>query len=183
MARAYAYLARDLLNINVRILVDDHSFALIIPIYKEIDIYRLVNGLRSDNIREVISRAVKNSQLIWRIFRHVANRAFMILSHYKGKKTSLRRQQMNSEIIYNAIRNMDGFPLVEEAVREIIEDKMDVIRAKKVLKEIEDGRRRWMILKEYDVPSPFTHDLCMNSIFMNILVLKDYTLLKIFIAA
>jgi ATP-dependent Lhr-like helicase len=86
----------------------------------------------------------------------------MILSYYKGRKTSLRRQQINSEIIYNAVKDIEGFPLVEEAVREIIEDKMDVIRAEMVLRDIGMGRRRWIVLREYDIPSPFAHGVLLR---------------------
>jgi ATP-dependent Lhr-like helicase len=161
-AKAFAYLATKLLEVNVRILVDDSSFALIIPIYKDLDLEELVNMLDSNNVRDIVSKAVMNSQLIWRIFRHVANRSFMILSYYKGKKTSLRRQQVNSEIIFSVVRNIADFPLIEEAIREIIEDKMDVIRAEYVLRDIGSGSRRWIILREYDMPSPFAHGILLR---------------------
>jgi ATP-dependent Lhr-like helicase len=86
----------------------------------------------------------------------------MILSYYKGKKTSLRRQQVNSEIIFSVVRNIADFPLIEEAIREIIEDKMDVIRAEYVLRDIGSGSRRWIILREYDMPSPFAHGILLR---------------------
>ena len=162
LARAYAYVARNLIGYTVRVLVDDHGFALITPSYVDLDINELLSSLNSSNIRDVLSKAVKNSQYIWRIFRHVANRALMILNYYKGKKTSLSRQQINSEAIYAAFRDRDDFPLIIEAVREIIEDKMDVNSAERVLRDIEEGRRRWIVLPEYDVPSPFSHGLLLR---------------------
>ncbi len=162
LARAYAYVARDITGTSIRMQVDDNSFVLMIPLRVELDIQSLLEKVKSKNLRSLVSEAVKNSQLIWRIFRHVANRAFMILSHYKGRKTSLTRQQINSEIIYNAVRDIPGFPLVEEAIREIIEDKMDVIRAEAVLRDVEEGRRRWIVLREYDLPSPFAHGVLLR---------------------
>ncbi len=162
LARAYAYIARELTSSSIRILVDDNSFVLTVPLRVDLDIKLLLDKVGSKNLRPLVSEAVKNSQLIWRIFRHVANRAYMILSYYKGRKTSLTRQQLNSEIIYNAVRDIPGFPLVEEAVREIIEDKMDVIRAETVLKDVEEGRRRWILLNEYDLPSPFAHGVLLR---------------------
>ncbi len=158
LARAYANIIKNMLKYNVRIMIDDHSFVIQYPSYYDIDIYKIVKILNSRNVRYHVSEAVKNSQYVWRTFRHVANRAFMILRYYKGVKTSLRRQQLNSEILYyHLLRNIPDFPLVEEAIREVIEDKMDVIRAEKVLRDIEEGRRRWIILPVYDLPSPFAH--------------------------
>ncbi len=162
LARAYAYVARNLIGYTVRVLVDDHGFALIMPSYLRLDMDELLSSLKSNNIRSVLREAVKNSQYIWRIFRHVANRGLMILNYYKGRKTSLSRQQINSEAIYSAFRERDDFPLIMEAIREIIEDKMDVINAERVLRDIEEGRRRWVVMPEYDIPSPFSHGLLLR---------------------
>ncbi len=162
LARAFAYLARNMVNYSIRVLVDDHGFALILPSYLNLNLDDLLSSLRSSNIRGVLKEAIKNSQYIWRIFRHVANRGLMILNYYKGRKTSISRQQLNSEAIYSAFRDRDDFPLIMEAIREIMEDKMDVLNAEKVLKDIEVGFRRWVVLPEYDVPSPFSHGLLLR---------------------
>jgi len=161
-AKAYAYIASRMIGRSIRILLSDNNFALVLPHYINLDIDELLSSIHSRNLREILSRAVKNSQLVWRIFRHVANRSLMILNYYKGKKTSLSRQQLNSEAIYNAFKDMDDFPMIKEVVREIIEDKMDVKNAERVLREVEEGKRRWLILPEYDLPSPFSHGLLLR---------------------
>lgn len=162
LARAYALVAREKLGISVKILVDDHNFVLVTPAAKKLDLPNVLSEVNRDNLRVFISKAVKNSQFIWRVFRHVANRSFMILSYYKGRKTSIVRQQMNSELLYNALRDMNDFPIIEEAVREIIEDRMDVSRAEDVLDDLGNSRRRWIIVPKYDVPSPFAHGVLLR---------------------
>ncbi len=162
LARAYAYLIRNKLGVSVKVLISDHSFALGFPVRYELDVKEVLNLLDSSNLRDVISNAVLSSQYIRRIFRHVANRGFMILRYYKGKKTRLSRQQISSEKIFEHVRSIEDFPLLKEAVREVIEDKMDVNNAIKVLKDIESGLRRWIILGESDVPSPFAHGVLLR---------------------
>ena len=172
LARSYATAIRNKLGVSVKLVIDDHAYALQYPLYHNLDIDSLIQLVGSDNVRELVSEAVLNSQYIWRIFRHVANRAFMILRYYKGKKTRLWRQQINAENIFRVVRDIRGFPLVDEAVREIIEDKMDVIRAYKVLKDIEEGRRRWIILPEFDIPSPFAEGVLLRGM-QDVVLMED----------
>ncbi len=162
LARAYAYAIREELGISVKILIGDHAFALGIPIRYDLDIYKILSMVSSGNVRDIISNAVLSSQYIRRIFRHVANRGFMILRYYKGKKTRLSRQQISSEKIFEFTRRIRDFPLIKEAVREVIEDKMDVLNAVKVLRDVEEGRRRWVILGENDLASPFAYGVLLK---------------------
>jgi len=162
LARAYAYILRNRLGISIKVLIGDHSFALGCPLRYNFDVESLLKYLDKDNIRNIISEAVLNSQYIRRIFRHVANRGFMILRYYKGGKTRLSRQQISSEKIFDFVRNIDDFPLIKESVREVIEDKMDVYNAINVLRDIESGKRRWIILKESSIPSPFAYGVLLR---------------------
>ncbi len=166
LARAYAYTAREVLDTSIKVLIDDHAFGIAYPYRlseEGREIWDIIKGVSSDNVRDIVSKAVLNSQYVRRIFRHVANRGLMILRYYKGRKTRLTRQQLNSEAIFDFIKGMENFPLLREAVREVIEDKMDVINAEKVLKDIEIGVRRFIIADQYDMPSPFAHGLILRA--------------------
>ena len=162
LARAYAYLIRNKLGVSVKVLISDHSFALGFPLRYSLDVNEILKLLDSSNIREVISEAVLSSQYIRRIFRHVANRGFMILRYYKGKKTRLSRQQVSSEKIFEFVRGIREFPLLKESIREVIEDKMDVQNAIRVLEDIERGKRKWIVLRDSDVPSPFAYGVLLR---------------------
>ncbi len=164
LAKAYAYRAREALGTSVKVLVDDHGFGIGYPseLMDRLDVEWLVRSIRSDELRDVVTASIMSSHYIRRIFRHVANRGLMILRYYKGRKTRLTRQQLNSEAIFEFVRRIRDFPLLREAVREVIEDKMDVASAESVLRDVETGRRRFVILPISDVPSPFAHGLLLR---------------------
>lgn len=155
LAKALANIIRKSEGITVRVIVDDHAFIIKVPY--QVDICKYLELLSPENVRKEVSEAVINSQYIWRIFRHVAARGLMVLRYYKGKKTRISRQQLNSETLFKVVKDIPNFPLIKEAVREIIEDKMDVKRAELVLKDIKNGQRKWIILPISDMPSPFAH--------------------------
>lgn len=162
LARAYAYVLRNRLGVSIKVLIGDQSFALGYPLRYSLDVGELLKYLDKDNIRKIISEAVLSSQYIRRIFRHVANRGFMILRYYKGRKTRLTRQQVSSEKIFDFVKSIEDFPLIKESVREVIEDKMDVHNVSNVLRDIESGRRRWIILKDSSIPSPFAYGVLLR---------------------
>jgi ATP-dependent Lhr-like helicase len=83
----------------------------------------------------------------------------MVLKNYKGWEITVAKQQTNAEILMRLCEGLDRFPVLEEAYREVVEDLMDVNTAAKVLQDVEDGRRKFVMCNESDVPSPFSHDL------------------------
>ncbi len=165
LARAYALQAREILHTTVKVLIDDHAFGIAYPrrLSRGDEVDKILSSVDSNNLRELVTESVLSSHYIRRIFRHVANRGLMILRYYKGKKTRLTKQQLSSEAIFDFIKSLKDFPLLKEAVREVIEDKMDVASAEKVLKDVEAGRRRFIVAREYDLPSPFAHNLILRA--------------------
>ena len=159
LSRALANILKRRAGISVKIMVDDNGFIISIPQRREVGIKEILEELRKRNIRKEIEEAVLNSQYVWRSFRHCATRALMILRRYLGHEVRVSKQQMNAETLFRVCLRIPGFPLIKEAVREIVEDKMDVKNAEKILNDIRNGRRRWVILPKYDLPSPFAHGL------------------------
>lgn len=51
-----------------------------------------------------------------------------------------------------------NFPVVQETYREILQDVLDIARAKEVIGRIGDGRLKVKTIKT-EVPSPFAHNL------------------------
>ena len=161
LSRALANILRKLLGISIKLMIDDNGFVICLPRRKEkeIDLEDLLRRLNSKNVRREVEEAVINSQYAWREFRHCASRGLMILRRYLGHEVKVARQQMNAETLFRICLDIPDFPLIKETVREIVEDKMDVNNAIKVLSDIEEGKRKWIILPAYDVPSPFAHGL------------------------
>jgi ATP-dependent Lhr-like helicase len=92
-----------------------------------------------------------------RRFRHVAGRSFMILKNYKGWKISVGRQQVNSQLLLNAVEEIDpDFPVLKETYREVMEDVMDVPRAKEVVERLSKGSLKYKFITT-PTPSPFAH--------------------------
>ncbi len=162
LCRIFADLASEMLNSNVGIVVDDHGFVLICP-DKDIDVDELMDITTGSDLRDVLKKAVRKTELMKRRFRHVAARALMILRNYKGKKMSVGRQQMKSHFLLSACEDIDEeFPIVKETYREIIEDYMDIENASDIIQSIEKEEMGYEVV-ETDVPSPFAHNLVIQS--------------------
>ncbi len=67
---------------------------------------------------------------------------------------------------------LDGFPVLEETYREVMEDLMDINTAIDILKDIKDDKRRFVILREFDLPSPFSHDLIVMG-YSDVVLMHD----------
>jgi ATP-dependent Lhr-like helicase len=83
----------------------------------------------------------------------------MILRNYKGWEISVGRQQVNSQLILNAVERIDqNFPILKETYREILNDVMDLPRAQEILTKIRKKEIKVKIIKT-DMPSPFSHKM------------------------
>ncbi len=171
LARVYANVAKRMSKRNIIINVSDHAFMLTINGTK-IDINELIKSVNSDNIKELLLDAIKYTEMVKRRFRHCAARSFMILRNYKGHEVTIARQQTNAEVLMRLCEELDNFPVLKESYREVMEDLMDINNAIKILKDIECNRRRFIILPEFDLPSPFSHDLIVSG-YSDIVLMHD----------
>lgn len=100
---------------------------------------------------------IRRTEMMKRRFRHCAVRGFMVLRNYKGKKISVKKQQVNAEALLSAVEEISpDFPILKETYREILEDVMDLPRTKEVLKGLREREIRYHVI-ETPVPSPFSH--------------------------
>ncbi len=175
LSRAYAAELSRIVEASVRVTVTDHGFMLTVPDYAhvtEADIKDLIKCVRSDNIRYILRRALRRSEVLKRRFRHVAERSFAILKNYKGVETSINRRQLNSETLLRIVEKIPGFPLLEETYREVMEDHMDVSNAELVLRWIEEGRVRVKVFTSIDAPSPFAHNIVAQG-YSDVVLMED----------
>jgi ATP-dependent Lhr-like helicase len=174
LSRAYAYALMKSVRKSVGIAISDNGFILSLPLedfsaFKWIKLKKLeqelvnpkelVKLVNSQNLEELLRKALLNTELIKRKFRHVAARSLMILRNYKGYEISVEKQQMNAERLIRVVKKFEGFPVLEETFREILEDFMDIENAKFILKQIEGGKMCFDFLPCLDIPSPFAHNL------------------------
>ncbi|RLG50581.1 MAG: ATP-dependent helicase [Thermoproteota archaeon] len=171
LSRAYAYLLGRQIRRNIGVAVSDNGFSLIIPAEVEFS-WSFIRELTSENIRSILRRAVEKTELMARRFRHVAARSLMILRNYKGHEISVSRQQISARKLLEVCREIDGFPVVEETFREILEDYMDVESAEQVLRKIDSGEWRYIIMPESSVPSPFAHNIVLIGL-SDVILMED----------
>ncbi|MCD6403077.1 MAG: ATP-dependent helicase [Candidatus Aenigmarchaeota archaeon] len=157
LSRAFAYVIGKRIRRNVGVAVSDNGFVLILPLDKEVNPLDYVN---SKNLREILKKAIRKTEMMKRRFRHCATRGLMILRNYKGHEIKVSRQQANAETLIKVVEDLEDFPIIKETYREILEDSMDVVDAEKVLEWIESGKIKVKEV-ETDVPSPFAHNIVL----------------------
>ena len=97
--------------------------------------------LKPNSLEILLRRAITNTEIFTQRFRHCANRSFMVLRNYKGREISLPRQQLRTAQVLEAINEVDSFPMLEEAYREVLYDAFDLKNAQLILDELDNGKR------------------------------------------
>ena len=157
LSRAVAYILAKKYKRDIMISISDNGFYL--SSEGKIGGLEAFNNLTSENVEEILIKAIDKTETLAGRFRHCAGRALMILRHYKGKQKSVSRQHIKGKILLNFVKELDeNFSILKEARREVIEDFMDLKNAKRVLKMIESGQ---LEIKQINtvIPSPFSFNL------------------------
>jgi len=164
LSRIFAIVLGLMYDIDIRVMVHDNGFVLVIPS----DVYHRINKLEISNIFErifkedyesLLKNHIKNTELMKRKFRHNSTRSFLVLRNYKGHKISVNKQQINSQILLEVCEKINPeFPVIKETLREILEDIMDLPNAKLILNKIREKEIKWEFI-ETKIPSPFSHIL------------------------
>ncbi|MEM3202520.1 MAG: ATP-dependent helicase [Candidatus Micrarchaeaceae archaeon] len=161
LSRAFAVSLGEELDEDVAILVNDNGFVLDVGNMKVSSetIERAIDDTLNMNIATTLKLNIRHTEIMKRKFRHVASRGFMVLRNYMGWKVSVGKQQINSQILLNAVEEMDrNFPLLKETYREIFNDMMDLPRAQEIVLKIRKKEISYNII-ETKTPSPFSHKI------------------------
>ncbi len=172
LSRAYAYVVAEETGYPVRVTVSDNGFLLSLPSTAEYDVESLPHKVTPENIESLLRKAMINTEMMRRIFRHVAQRSFMILRRYKGHEKSPHRLQLNAQTLLRVVSKIEGFPVVEESFREIFEDHMDLESARLVLEWIKKGRIMVKFFNAPGIPSPFAHHLVVQG-YSDVVLMED----------
>jgi ATP-dependent Lhr-like helicase len=173
LSRAYAYALSNMVQTNVRVAITDNAFMLTIPgLREDIDLPGLIDAVTPENTEEILHRVLRNTELLKRRFRHCAERGFMILRRYRGRKRDPHRLQLNAQALLEAVEKIPRFPILREAYREILEDYMDIENARQVLRWIRDGTVRVAYFGPVTVPSPFAHHIVVRG-HSDIVLMED----------
>src|SRR5213593_4405096 len=162
LSRAYAHAVTEKYKTNVRVGVTDDCFMLTIP--KRIELEGIEKLVTSENLEDQLRRAVRTTELFKQRFRHCATRAFMILRNYKGREVSIGRQQLRSQRVLDWLHELEDFPVVKEAYREILNDVMDIRHAREILEAIEQKKIEVKVAGFSNLPSPFAHSVVLAGV-------------------
>lgn len=170
LSRAVAYVVARINKMDVEVSVNDNGFYL--KSTTPMQVKRALKMLKSDELEDVMNKALEKSEVLSRRFRHCAMRALMILKSYKGEKKSVGRQQVSSKLLMNAIKKIDdNFPILKEARREVLEDLMDIIHAKEIIEKIENEKIK--IEERFtELPSPFAFNIILQG-YSDILKMEE----------
>lgn len=145
-------IARDVTT-NVSVGISDTGFLVSIPLEKKADPVRILRDIRADECCAVLEEAVGDTQLLKRVFRINAARSFMILRNYMGKRRSARRQQVSADMLIKFAKRLDGFAVMRETYREVIEDRFEVENIRRIVDGIGAGTIE-VVLTRAASPSP-----------------------------
>ncbi len=162
LSRAYAYKISKRFNCTTNVSVSDDNF--MISVKKKITLNEVSNLITSNNIEQILKRAVRNTEMFKQRFRHCASRAMMILRNYKGRDISVSKQKFRSKKILNVLHRQDDFPIIKETYNEILYEVLDMGNAREVLNWIEKGKMDVKTIDYNDTPSPFAHNIIMAGI-------------------
>lgn len=170
LSRAVAYIIAKKYRRDVMISVSDNGFYL--SSHGKIGGLEAFSDLSSENLEEILIKAIDKTETLAGRFRHCAGRSLMILRRYKGKEKSVSRQQIKGKILLKFVKELDdNFSILQEARREVIEDYMDVKNARKVLKMMEEGKMQINKINTR-IPSPFAFNLVAQG-YLDVLKYED----------
>ena len=162
LSRALAFLignSKNLSKRDVEVGISDRGFYIS---SENTNVEKAFEKLTSANIEETLKEAIEKTDVLAKKFRHCATRGLMILRTYKGNTKSVKRQQMKSHFLIASVRKISQeFPILKEAKREVLEDLMDIDRAKMVLDWINTGKVK-LSYNNVKIPSPFSLNLLLQ---------------------
>jgi ATP-dependent Lhr-like helicase len=162
LSRIIAIMLRDIYETDIAVNITDNGFVLVTESGVKItnkDLNEVIGKMAGVDLQKLLKENIRNTEMMKRRFRHSAARAFMILRNYNGIKISVRKQQINSQLILKAAEQLNpNFPIIKETYREILDDVMDLPRTAAMAKMLYSGEIKYKII-ETEVPSPFSHNM------------------------
>jgi ATP-dependent Lhr-like helicase len=143
-------------------LAEQHSFPLA-------DVFHFLNA---ETLQPILEQAALASPIFGTRWRWDANRALALLRFQSGKKVPPQIQRMRSDDLLASVfpdvaacqENIEGdiqipdHPLVNEVMKDVLTEAMDLDGLKKLLRGMADGRIRCVAV-DTPVPSQFSHEI------------------------
>src|SRR5215469_12876884 len=143
-------------------LAEQHSFPLA-------DVF---NFLHANSVKHVLEQAVLDSPLFAARWRWDAGRALALLRFQGGKKVAPQIQRMRADDLLASVFpeaqacpenivgeiNIPDHPLIDEVMKDVLTEAMDIVGLEQLLRDIYDGRIQCLAV-DTPVPSQFSHEI------------------------
>jgi len=111
-----------------------------------------------DDLEAIVTEEVGGSALFASRFRECAARALLLPRYDPGRRSPLWQQRQRASQLLDVARKYPTFPIVLEAVREVLQDVYDLPALKELTGAL--ARREVRVVEtETEVPSPFARSL------------------------
>ena len=149
---------RERYGIDAQALPGDDGIVLRVPETDQEPPGAEVVMFEPDEIEEIVTTEVGGSALFASRFRECAARALLLPRRDPGRRSPLWQQRQKSAQLLEVAVKYPSFPIVLEAVREVLQDVYDVPALVGLMKEI-GSRRVRLVDVSTQQPSPFARSL------------------------
>ncbi len=149
---------RERYGIDAQALPGDDGIVLRVPETDQEPPGAEVVVFEPDEIEEIITSEVGGSALFASRFRECAARALLLPRRDPGRRSPLWQQRQKSAQLLEVAVKYPSFPIVLEAVREVLQDVYDVPALLGLMKQI-GSRRIRLVDVATQQPSPFARSL------------------------
>ena len=111
-----------------------------------------------DDLSDIVTEEVGGSALFSSRFRECAARALLLPRYNPGRRSPLWQQRQRASQLLDVARKYPQFPIVLEAVREVLQDVYDLPALMALTRDLETRAVR-IVETETEVPSPFARSL------------------------
>jgi ATP-dependent Lhr-like helicase len=111
-----------------------------------------------DELEQIVTEEVGGSALFAARFRECAARALLLPRRDPGRRSPLWQQRQRASQLLDVARKYPSFPIILEAVREVLQDVYDLPALTSLTTQIATRKVR-VVEVETDIPSPFARSL------------------------
>ena len=149
---------RERYGIDAQALPGDDGIVLRVPETDQEPPGAEVVVFEPDEIEEIVTSEVGSSALFASRFRECAARALLLPRRDPGRRSPLWQQRQRSAQLLEVAVKYPSFPIVLEAVREVLQDVYDVPALVGLMSQVESRRIRLVDVATQQ-PSPFARSL------------------------
>ncbi|MEV0681907.1 ATP-dependent helicase [Actinosynnema sp. NPDC050436] len=169
-ALAIAARLRERRGIEVQAAHSDDGIVVRLPDAVDLDGAQVVTGaedvlLDPEEVEQVVVAEVGGSALFAARFRECAARSLLLPRRDPRRRTPLWQQRQRSAQLLSVAAKYESFPVVLEAMREVLQDVYDVPGLRELMSDVR-ARRVRVVEVETPSPSPFARSLLFGYVGM-----------------